>query len=351
VHWPRRITGREKRPAQGSLRRERMKLEEARIGFIGLGAMGKRIARRLIDRGFRLTVYNRTQQSMDQLVAIGATAAENLRALGANSDVIISCVTNEEALLDVYTGARGALAGARRGTIVIEMSTVSPETSRKLAELGRECSVNVLDVPISGSTLAAEGGTLILFGGGDHDAFERCDPIFKALSRQHYYIGGNGSGSAMKLVVNTLLGVSMQAIAEAAALGERIGLERQRMLEVLAKTAVVAPAHQGKLLRAARDDYSPQFPLKLMQKDFSLILELADGQRMPMPATMAASMVNRSCTEFGDLDFSFVIEGMRRRAVAEVTNPQREARATGCDVLTPGSLEGETKHESRARST
>jgi 3-hydroxyisobutyrate dehydrogenase-like beta-hydroxyacid dehydrogenase len=299
-----------------------MKIEESRIGFIGLGGMGERLTRRLIDHGFHLTVYDRTVQRMEQLVAIGATAADSLHMLSANSEVIMSCVTDDHAVLDIYAGARGALAAARRGTIVIEMSTVLPETSRKLSELGHERDVEVLDVPISGSTPAAEEGTLVLFGGGDSETFEHCDPIFKALSRQHYYIGGNGAGSAMKLVVNTLLGVGMQAIAEATALGEHLGLNRERLFEVLAKTAVVAPAHQGKLSRAACGDYSAQFPLKLMQKDFGLILELAYQQQVPIPATLAASTVNRACAEFGDLDFSFVMEEMRRRAGGKVTNPR-----------------------------
>ena len=181
-------------------------------------------------------------------------------------------------------------------------------------------ALKFLDVPISGSTPAKEAGTVILFGGGDREAFERCDPIFKALSREHYYLGPNGAGTAMKLVVNTLLGVGMQAIGEATALGEHIGLRRNRMLGVLAKTAVIAPAHQGKLLRAARADYSPQFPLKLMRKDFGLILDLAGEERVPMPATMAASIANRSCEE-SDLDFSYVMEEMRRRANGEAINP------------------------------
>jgi 3-hydroxyisobutyrate dehydrogenase len=202
------------------------------------------------------------------------------------------------------------------------MSTVSPETSRRLFEFGRERGVEVLDVPISGSTPAAEEGTLVLFGGGDRETFERCEPIFRALARQHHYVGPNGAGSGMKLVVNTLLGVGMQAIAEATALGEHIGLDRERMFEVLAKTAVIAPAHQAKLFRAARGDYSPQFPLRLMEKDFGLILKLAHELQLSMPATTAAGIVNRSCgAEFGDSDFSYVMEEMRRRADGEQTNP------------------------------
>ena len=282
--------------------------------------MGERMAHRLIERGFHVNVFDRAQERMDPLVALGATATDSLRTLAAGSDVIISCVTNDSAVMDIYAGTNGVMGAARRGTIVIDMSTVLPATSRSLAELGRERGIEVLDVPISGSTPAAEAGTVTLFGGGDREAFERCDPIFKALSREHYYLGPNGAGTAMKLVVNTLLGVGMQAIGEATALGEHIGLSRNRMLGVLAKTAVIAPAHQGKLLCAARADYSPQFPLKLMRKDFGLILDLAGEERVPMPATMAASIANRSCEE-SDLDFSYVMEEMRRRANGEAINP------------------------------
>ena len=174
--------------------------------------------------------------------------------------------------------------------------------------------------PISGSTPAAEEGT-ILFAGGNPQAFDRCRPIFEALAQKYFHVGGNGAGSAMKLVVNTLLGVNMQAIAEAATLGERMGLERERMLEVLAQTAVVSRAHQGKLLRAARNDYSPQFPLRLMAKDFGLILQMARELGVPMPATMASSVVNRECTEPDEeRDFSAVIEEMHRRAEPDSVN-------------------------------
>jgi 3-hydroxyisobutyrate dehydrogenase-like beta-hydroxyacid dehydrogenase len=287
------------------------------IGFIGLGAMGQQMARRLVQHGFHLTVFDRTARRMQPLTAIGAVASASARDLAANSQVIISCLANDRAVLEIYSGAQGALHAAMPGTIVVEMSTVSPDTSRTLSQLGRECGVEVLDVPISGSTPAAEQGTLTLFGGGNQQIFERCEPIFDALARQHFYIGPSAAGSAMKLVVNTLLGVNMQAIAEAAALGQRMGLERTRMLEVLAHTAVVAPAHQGKLLRAAQGDYSPQFPLRLMAKDFQLILDKAHELRVPMPATTVSDAVNHACAaQDDDLDFSGVIEEMWRLAMA-----------------------------------
>jgi 3-hydroxyisobutyrate dehydrogenase-like beta-hydroxyacid dehydrogenase len=195
------------------------------------------------------------------------------------------------------------------------MSTVSPDTSRVLHRMGIERKVNVLDVPISGSTPAAEQGILTLFCGGDANAFAACQPIFSAIAKQYFHLGPSGSGATMKLVVNALLGVNMQAIAEAVAFGEKAGLNRELLLEVLAKTAVVATAHQGKLLRAEHDDYSPQFPLKLMHKDFRLILDKASELGVPMPATAIAHQVNaaRSAGN-GDEDFSSVISEMERLA-------------------------------------
>ena len=166
---------------------------------------------------------------------------------------------------------------------------------------------------ISGSTPAAEQGALTLFGGGDQSRFADAESIFKAISRKHFYLGPSGSGATMKLVVNSLLGIGMQAIAEALVLGARAGLDRNRLLSVLSETAVVAPAHVGKLERAIRDDYSPQFPLRLMNKDFGLILKLAAEVGARMPATRAAYEINATESEQGkEEDFSAVILQMEQ---------------------------------------
>jgi 3-hydroxyisobutyrate dehydrogenase-like beta-hydroxyacid dehydrogenase len=175
-----------------------MKIEDSTIGFIGLGEMGQRIARRLVDHGFRLAVFDRTAARMDGLKAAGATPLASLRTLAANSRVIISCLSNDTAVLEVYSGTRGVLAAAQAGTVVIEMSTVSPETSQTLSDLACKRDVEILDVTISGSTPAAEEGTLVLFGGGEQQVFERCRPIFSAIARAHFYMGNHGAGCAMK---------------------------------------------------------------------------------------------------------------------------------------------------------
>jgi 3-hydroxyisobutyrate dehydrogenase-like beta-hydroxyacid dehydrogenase len=249
------------------------------------------------------------------------------------SEVIVSCLPNDEAVLSVYQGPEGVLACASQGSIVIEMSTVLPDTSRGLHRLGRARGIEVLDVPISGSTPAAEQGTLTLFGGGDPNVFEACQPIFSVLAKQYFHLGSSGSGTTMKLVVNALLGVNMQAIVEAVALGEKAGLNRELLLEVLAQTAVVSAAHQNKLVRAQRDDYSPQFPLKLMSKDFGLILKKAAEVGAPMPATAIAHQITAARTELnGEEDFSSVIREMEhlarvRRIVGRPTSPQLNSQS------------------------
>jgi len=210
---------------------------------------------------------------------------------------------------------------------VLEMSTISPDSSRELHKLGARRGVEVMDVAISGSTPAAEEGTLMLLAGGNRELFRAAKPIFQAIAKQSHLMGGSGSGTTMKLVVNTLLGVGMQAIAEAVVLGERAGLDRERLLEVLAKTAVVAPAHVGKLARVATNDYSPQFPLRLMHKDFELILDEAAQEQFTMPATEAAFRVNSDeLAHSGEEDFSAVL--LRMEEVAGVASVHSATKAS-----------------------
>jgi 3-hydroxyisobutyrate dehydrogenase-like beta-hydroxyacid dehydrogenase len=289
--------------------------EKNKLGFIGVGYMGRPIAQRLLEAGFNLTVYDREDGKAEELTRYGGKLAESVKGLSSTCDVLLSCLPQDEAVLNVYAGASGAFASMRPGSLVIDMSTVYPETSQELSRLGAERGVSVLDVTISGSTPAAAQGTLTLFGGGDQECFEAAESIFRVIARKYFYLGPSGSGATMKLVVNTLLGIGMQAIAEAVALGEKAGLERTRLLEVLSQTAVVAPAHLGKLQRAMKGDYSPQFPLRLMKKDFWLILNLAAAVQARMPATEAAFEVNATQSEQGnEQDFSAVIQQMQKQA-------------------------------------
>src|SRR5438445_8684155 len=294
--------------------------ENTELGFIGIGNMGSRMARRLLDHGYQLSAHQRTRQAAEALIAFGATVADSVPELASEADVILSSLPNDDAVKSVYTDAQGVFSHLRRGSAVIEMSTVLPATSRELYNLSRQAGVKCLDSPVSGSTPSAEEGTLTLFCGGDEELFQAAQPIFNSIAGQYFYLGGSGSGTAMKLVANTLLGVGMQAIAESVALGQKEGLDRHRLFEVLSRTAVIAPAHLGKLSRADRGDYSPQFALKLMNKDFGLVLETAAASRVPMPATAAAFQMH--VAEFGEgkeEDFSAVITLMERLAGRETS--------------------------------
>src|SRR5216683_353860 len=294
---------------------EPMSARESKLGFVGIGYMGRPIARRLLEFGFKVTAYDRDRSKAEEVVRYGASVAQSVSELAASCEVILSCLPSDEAVLDLYRGPNGALANTSPGSVIIDMSTVYPETSRELSRLGYERGTKVLDVTISGSVPAAEQGILTLFGGGDQECFNAAESIFRAIAQKYFYVGPSGSGATMKLVVNTLLGTGMQAIAEAVALGEKAGLERHRLLGVLSETAVVAPAHLGKLQRAMNGDYSPQFPLRLMNKDFGLIFYLAAAVGARMPATEAAFEVNARQSEQGDeQDFSAVILQMEKQA-------------------------------------
>ena len=293
----------------------RLTTDQVKTGFIGLGNMGSRIAQRLLDHGYQLSVYDTDLAKAEAMGARGGFVARNIIDLARTSDVLLSCLPNDEAVRSVYTGPAGVFVGARSGTVVLEMSTISPEHSRELHSLGARGGIEVLDVAISGSTPAAEEGILTLLVGGDKELFHAAEPIFQAIARRYFLLGGPGSGTAMKLVVNTLLGVGMQAIAEAVVLGEKAGLDRDRLLEVLSQTAVIAPAHVGKLARAAINDYSPQFPLRLMNKDFQLILKAAAQAHLPMPVTEAAFRVNSDeLAHTDEEDFSAVLRRMEEVA-------------------------------------
>ena len=298
--------------------------EQDKLGFIGIGYMGQPIAQRLLAAGFKLTAYDRDRSQAEELIQYGGAVAESVAQLASGCDVLLSCLPSDEAVMNVFNGPDGAFASARRGSLFIDMSTVYPETSKTLARLGSEHAVDVLDVTISGSTPVAQQGALVLFGGGDRSRFDAAEAIFRAMARKYFYVGPSGSGATMKLVVNSLLGIGMQAIAEAVALGEKAGLDRNRLLEVLAQTAVVSPAHVGKLQRATNNDYSPQFPLRLMNKDFGLILKLAAAVGAQMPAAKAALQVNAAQLMPGnEQDFSAVILQMEQQAHLDSADGKR----------------------------
>jgi len=297
-----------------------------RLGFIGLGGMGSRMAKRLLAAGYDLTVHDRIRDHARPLEQSGAKFAPTPQQVASAVDVVLSSLTDDAALEEVMFGPEGALSVARPGTIFIDMSTVSPRTSLRLHQTAATRALMVLDAPVSGSTPQAEEGLLVIVVGGQEEVYRRCLPILNLLGREAVYTGPAGSGTATKLCLNTLLGVGLQALAEAIALGLRSGLDQQRLLQVLGDTAALSPSQKSKLEHARTGAYPATFPLRLMYKDFSLISQRALELSVAMPSTAAAAQVcavEHAWHETqGDEDFSAVIRTAQQMAgLAGGVNP------------------------------
>ena len=285
-----------------------MDTKKQAIGFIGLGTMGSRLAGRLIDSGYNLTVWNRTADKAKPLAKRGAKVAKTVAELAACCDCILSMLSDDAAVEEVYYGPAGVVGAAHVGSTVIEMSTVAPHTARTLHEALAARGMHCLDVGLSGSTEQAEQGSLVAFAGGEQKLFEQVRPILKVFGKEIMYMGGPTSGKMMKLVVNVILGVEMQALAEAIALGEKSGLDRAKLLDALERTAILSPGHKSKIENAKREQYPVAFALRLMAKDFNLIFRQAVNLAVPMPATAAAQQAVLAEQARGvEEDFSSVI--------------------------------------------
>ncbi|MHB8733511.1 MAG: NAD(P)-dependent oxidoreductase [bacterium] len=287
-----------------------------RIGFVGLGSMGSRMARRLLDRGYPVTVYNRTPSKAAPLTSAGASLRETPAAAAEQSDVVLYSLADDAAVSEVVVGPGGLLAGARAGTVFIDLSTVLPETSRAMAAAAESKGVAVLDAPVSGSTPQAEQGTLVVFAGGDRDVYAGQTAILDVLGH-HIYMGGGGAGTTMKLVTNTLLGLGMEALAEATALGRKAGLDTAVMLGALAETSVVSPSQKSKFENVKRGEYPATFALRLMSKDLGLVLRLAESLSVAMPAAAAArqmDLIAQGRSGGREEDFSSVIRTLHELA-------------------------------------
>jgi 3-hydroxyisobutyrate dehydrogenase-like beta-hydroxyacid dehydrogenase len=280
---------------------------KVQLGFIGLGLMGSGITRRLHSTGWNVQAWNRSPGPADVLRRDGIVIAASVAEVVVGSDVVLSSLANDEAVYSVYFANDGVFSAAKRGTIILEMSTISPELSRLLHQQASTRGISFLDLAVSGSTPAVEAGTITLLAGGDQETFEQCAPIYESIAKQWFLMGPGSSGILMKLVVNLLLGVDMQAIAEAVSLGEHLKIDRNVLLDVLSRTAVIPPAFVGKFQKIKNRDYSPEFPLRLMSKDMDLAMNAAKSSGAVLPAATAAqSVLTSNLAANGDLDLAAI---------------------------------------------
>jgi 3-hydroxyisobutyrate dehydrogenase-like beta-hydroxyacid dehydrogenase len=277
------------------------------LGFIGLGLMGSRFLRRLNAEGWNVRGWNRSRAATLPLKKYGFAIDDTLAELVSGSDVVLSSLANDDAVRAAYLGEDGVFANVVSGTTILEMSTISPDLSALLHQEARKRGAELMDLPVSGSTPAVNAGTVTLFAGGETETFNRCIPIFESIAKQWYLMGPATAGVRMTLVANLLLGVNMEAIAEAVSLGEHLQLNRDLLLDVLPKTAVIAPALLGKILKIKVGDYSPQFPLHLMSKDLDLVHSAADRSGAVLPATSSTKHIfEAALAGRGELDLSAV---------------------------------------------
>jgi len=273
--------------------------------------MGNPMGHNLVKAGFPLTVWNRTASRADSLVAAGAKLAASPREVAAASDVLITIVSDPPALEEVLwnSGANSAFSALKKGSIYIDSSTVSPVLARKIAAACSQAGVRFLDAPVTGGTWGAEKGELVFMIGGEADTLGAAKPVLNAMGKKLFHVGPNGAGQIIKLAMNSLLAVEVQAFAEALALVQRAGLPGEKLVEVMQSSMARAGILDIKAPSMLSGDFKASFPLRLMHKDLSLALDLANQIGVALPATAAAretyNYVKGSTTE--DLDYAGVM--------------------------------------------
>jgi 3-hydroxyisobutyrate dehydrogenase len=287
-----------------------------RVALIGLGLMGSGMARRLLAAGFPLSVYNRGREKSRALASEGAYAAESPFEAASRADVVVSMVADDTASRVVWLGSEGALAGAPPGSVLVESSTVTVGWIEELAREAAARGLELLDAPVTGSKPQAAAGELTFLVGGSASALEVARPVLAAMSKTVLHVGSTGRGALLKLVNNFMCGVQAAALAEAVALIEGSGLDRDKALQVLTAGAPGSPLVKTLAGRMIARDYSPNFVLRLLAKD--LRYAFTEGRRHGVPlGTVAAALqvLERAEAEgHGDQDFSALVEPLRTMA-------------------------------------
>jgi len=254
-----------------------------KVGFIGLGRMGQPMAGRLLDAGFPLTIWNRTKAKTVDLGKRGAKVVSSPKEVAAQSDIIITIVSDDAALEAVTLGENGILAGVRPRSILIDMSTVSPKTSSQVAQVADERGVKMLRAPVSGTTNWAATGMLTIFVSGDKQAYEKCQKVLGVMGQKIFYLGAREEALYLKLVHNMMVGMTTHVLAEAVTFGQKAGLDWHQMLEVISDTVVASPILRFKAERLAERNFTAAFSASMMAKDFDLALTAGKELGSPMP--------------------------------------------------------------------
>jgi len=290
------------------------------LGFIGLGLMGKPMAKHLLNAGFKLTVHSRSRPPVDELAALGAQAAANPAEVARRSEVVISMVPDAPDVEAVITGPQGLLAGAASGLIHIDMSTISPVATRRLAALEQKSGVTLVDAPVSGGTVGAEAATLSIMIGGDEGTVQRCQPIFAALGKKITYMGPSGAGQTTKACNQIMTGGIYAVMAEALVLAAKSGLDPAKVVEVLSGGAARCWGLEVRAPKLLKRELNPGFKAAMQYKDLNIATETGRVEGVPMPVTGLVRELYAAMVVAGDggLDNSAVLTVLEKMAGVEV---------------------------------
>ncbi len=279
------------------------------LGLIGLGLMGRPMAANLLKKGFQVTVWNRTASRAEELKAQGAKVAATPREAAAAADVLITIVSDPPAVEQVLWGDNGVLSGLRRGSVLVDSSTVSPDLARRTASACAEKGVEFLDAPVTGGTWGAEKGELVMMVGGPAETLARVEPVFAAVAKKWFHVGPNGAGQTAKLAMNLLLALEVDALAEALALASAGGVAGERVIDIMQSSMARAPVLDVKAPMLLERKYAPSFPLRLMNKDVRLALDLAKELGVRLPAGEAVREVYGSVLRDAKEDVDYAAIG------------------------------------------
>ena len=294
----------------------RKNIQDARIGFIGLGKMGHPMALNLLKAGYQVTVFNRSLEKTREHEDAGARIAISVADLAKNSDIAITMISDDSALKHLALGKDGIIANAPKGAIFIDMSTVSPAASMQVTEAADKRAIAYLRSPVNGSVIQAQDGVLVILSSGSKDTFDFIYPVFEVLGNRIFYLGSDEQARYLKLAINTMVGISSAMMGEALTFGEAGGLDWNTMIDVIGDSAVGSPVVKYKIDTLKKRDFTPAFTALQMAKDFGLVLDTAKDNHVPMPIT---SLVSQNWSAMigngrGSLDFFAYVEMLEEMA-------------------------------------
>ncbi|MCA9412079.1 MAG: NAD(P)-dependent oxidoreductase [Candidatus Omnitrophica bacterium] len=299
-----------------------MSSEIKKVGFIGMGIMGLPMARNLMKAGFEVTVHSRTMSKCDELVKEGAKKAGTPSEAARGMDATVTIVTDTPDVEAVILGENGVIESAEEGSVVIDMSTISPSVTVEIAKALKEKRIGMVDAPVSGGDVGAINGTLTIMAGGEESDFNRALPLFEAMGKTITHVGPSGAGQSTKLCNQVLVGTHLVAVCEALLLAKKSGLDLEKTLRVLTGGAANswALANLGPMI--AKGDHSPGFMVKLLLKDLKLIMEAASEENLPLPGVAFSQQMFRAVEAEGggDLGTQGVIRAFEKLANFKVAD-------------------------------